>query len=251
MRRMWIAVIAAAACLTALAGTASALVGGSPDGGAHPYVGMAIWFPDGNPADGFELCSGSLLTPTVFVTAAHCFPTGAQVLVDTSEQALADLHASLGNGTPGVVTDDPAFQYVGNGLKSDRSDVAVVQLASPVYSPRYAVLPAVGYGASLPNNQAVDNVGYGIQDAKAQTGFGVRQLAHQRVVGNATSQDGFLKISSGTTCFGDSGGPNLQAGTDIVLAVNGYGASATCNATSYSQRLDTPEAHAFVASFLR
>ena len=64
------------------------------------------------------------------------------------------------------------------------------------------------------------------------------------------SKDGFLKMSSGTVCFGDSGGPNLQAGTDLVLAVNGYGASATCNATSYSQRLDTPEAHAFVAAFL-
>lgn len=243
--------LAAATALAALAGTASALVGAAPDGSAHPYVGMAIWFPDGNPADGFELCSGSLLSPTVFVTAAHCFPTGAQVVVDTSEQALADLHASLANGTPGVATDDPSFQYVGNGLKSDRSDVAVVQLAHPIAAPRYAVLPPVGYDGTLPNNQAIDNVGYGVQDASSQTGFGVRQLAHQRVVGNATSKDGFLKISSGTTCFGDSGGPNLQAGTDVVLAVNGYGASATCNATSYSQRLDTAEAHAFVAGFLR
>lgn len=150
----------------------------------------------------------------------------------------------------GATTDDPSFGFAGNGLKSDRSDVAVVQLAAPVSSSRYALLPPVGYDATLPNSQAIDNVGYGVQDAATQSGYGVRQLARQRVVGHVGSKDGFLKISSGTVCFGDSGGPNLQAGTDLVLAVNGYGASATCNATSYSQRLDTPEAHAFVAAFL-
>jgi V8-like Glu-specific endopeptidase len=241
MRRTWIAALVAAVALAALAGSASALVGAAPDGGAHPYVGMVVWYPDGNPADGFELCSGSLLSPTVFVTAAHCFPTGAQVAVSFPERAGA---------VAGTATDDPSFAYAGNGLKADRSDVAVVRLAQAVSTSRYAVLPPVGYDESLPANQAVDNVGYGVQDAKAQTGYGVRRLAHQRMVGNATSKDGFLKLSGGTTCFGDSGGPNLQAGTDVVLAVNGYGASATCNATSYSQRLDTPEAHAFVASFL-
>ena len=241
MRRTWIAVLTAAAALAALAGTASALVGAAPDGGAHPYVGMAVWYPDGNPADGFELCSGSLVSPTVFVTAAHCFPTGAQVSVSVAEHG--------GGGVAGTATDDPNFAFAGSGLKSDRSDVAVVQLSAPVSVPRYAALPPVGYDDTLAANAAIDNVGYGIQDAATQSGYGVRQLAHQRVVGN--TKDGFLKISAGTTCFGDSGGPNLQAGTDLVLAVNGYGASATCNATSYSQRLDTPEAHAFVASFLR
>ena len=232
----------ATAALAALAGSASALIGAQPDGGAHPYVGMVVWYPDGNPADGFELCSGSLLSPTVFVTAAHCFPTGAQVSVLFPERSGA---------VAGVVTDDPSFGYAGNGLKADRSDVAVVQLAQAVAAARYAVLPPVGYDESLPADQAVDNVGFGVQDAKSQTGYGVRQLAHQRIVGNASSKDGFVKLSAGTTCFGDSGGPNLQAGTDLVLAVNGYGASATCNATAYSQRLDTAEAHAFVAGFLR
>ncbi|HVU77270.1 MAG TPA: trypsin-like serine protease [Gaiellaceae bacterium] len=250
MRRRWTAALAAAFALAALTGTASALIGAAPDGGAHPYVGMAVWFPDGNPADGFELCSGALLSPTVFVTAAHCFPTGATVSVDFEENALADLHA--GGGVPGTVTADPNWSLAGHGLNSDVSDVAVVQLAAPVSLAQYAALPAVGYDDTLKNNQAVDDVAYGVQNARAQTGFGVRQVARQKIVpGSGKNGADFLKISSGTTCFGDSGGPNLQAGTNLVLAVNGYGASGTCSSVAYSQRLDTPEAHAFVAGFLR
>jgi secreted trypsin-like serine protease len=252
-KRLLVLAVVAVAAAGVLAGTALAIVGGAPDNNRHPYVGMAVYFPTGNPADGFELCSGSLVSPTVFVTAAHCAPSGAVVLVDMQEDAFADLHQpGFGSAVPGVVTQDSNFRLAPGGLsQSDRSDVAVVQLLAPVQLDRYAQLPAVGYDDTLPNNQKVDNVGYGLQDAKTQSGFGSRILAQQKVVpgGGATGAD-FLKVSSGTTCSGDSGGPNLQAGTDILLAINSYGPSATCNAVSYSQRLDTPEVHDFIAGFL-
>ena len=47
------------------AAPAAAITGGRPDGNAHPYVGIVLT------ADG-ALCSGSLLSPTVFLTAGHC-----------------------------------------------------------------------------------------------------------------------------------------------------------------------------------
>jgi secreted trypsin-like serine protease len=50
-------------------------------------------------------------------------------------------------------------------------------------------------------------------------------------------------------CNGDSGGPVLQAGTDLVLAINSYGASASCAAVGYAQRLDTPDVLAFVNQY--
>ena len=243
--------------LGVLATSAFAVINGSPDNGRHPYVGMAIWFPDGNPAHGFELCSGSLVSPTVFVTAAHCFPEGAVVFVDTNEDAFGDLHTGgFGSAVPGIAHPDPNWTSLGNGLsQSDRNDIAVVTLLGPIASPRYAKLPTLGYDDTLPNNQSIEIVGYGIQTQTPLT-FGTRFDAPAKIVpgGGATGSE-FLKVSSspgqgGATCNGDSGGPDLKAGTDLMLAISSYGPSATCKAVAYSQRMDTAEALGFVSSFL-
>jgi hypothetical protein len=241
-RRLLTLGAAAAIAAGALATSAFALQGGTPDGNQHPYVGAAIWFPTGDPADGFGLCSGTLVSATVFITAAHCFPSGATVFVDMQEGALADLHQpGFGSAVSGVVVDDPDFQPRPGGLShSDLNDVAVVVLSGDGLPGPYAALPLrVGYDDSLPNNQSIENVGYGLPDA------GVRQVVTEKIIpgGGATGAN-FLKISGGDTCFGDSGGPNLVG--DTVVAINSYGASASCNAVSYSQRLDTPEVYGFV-----
>jgi len=253
-------VVVATVAVGVLAASAFAVVNGSPDNNRHPYVGMAIWFPTGNPAGGFELCSGSLVSATVFVTAAHCFPEGAHVIVDTQEDAFADLHQpGFGSAWPGVAHPDPNWTSLGNGLsQSDRNDISVVKLLGPgLPQPgnRYAMLPARGYDDTLPNNQPVEIVGYGIQTQEPLT-FGSRFDAPAKIVpGGGATGDEFLKISSspgqgGATCNGDSGGPDLQAGTDLMLSISSYGASATCKAVAYSQRMDTPEALRFVSSFL-
>lgn len=254
-------VLIAMVALGVLAASALAVVNGSPDNGRHPYVGMAIWFPTGDPHDGFELCSGSLVSATVFVTAAHCFPTGAHVIVDMNEDAFADLHLGTPpNARPGIAHRDPNWTSLGNGLsQSDRNDVAVVTLGAggfPQPNNRYAQLPSLGYDDTLPNNQGIDIVGYGIQ-TQTPLAFGSRFDAPATIVpgGGATGSE-FLKVSSspgqgGATCNGDSGGPDLQAGTDLMLAISSYGPSATCKAVAYAQRMDTAEALGFVSGFLR
>jgi secreted trypsin-like serine protease len=54
----------------------------------------------------------------------------------------------------------------------------------------------------------------------------------------------------GGTCFGDSGGPILNDGTDTVLAVNSYVTNGNCAGVTYSQRIDIPEVLAWIESFL-
>lgn len=249
-----------AIALGTLAASALAVVNGSPDNGRHPYVGMAVWFPDGNPADGFALCSGSLVSATVFVTAAHCFPEGAHVLVDMQENAFAELTGAApptGPAASGIAHPDPNWTPGNTGLStSDLNDVSVVVLGGGgLPQLRYAQLPAQGYNDTLPNNQRVEIVGYGVQTQKPLT-FGSRFDASAKIIpGGGASGSQFLKISSspgqgGATCFGDSGGPDLQAGTDTMLAISSYGPSATCKAVDYSQRMDTAEALGFVSSFL-
>lgn len=234
----------------ALAASALAVVNGSPDNGKHPYVGVVI-----SPETG-ALCSGSLISPTVFVTAAHCFADGAIVLVDMTDNLGKD-DPQLETAIRGQVHVDPHYGPVGNGLSSsDRNDVAVVTLSESVIVERYAKLPSVGYDDTLPNNQRVDIVGYGVQQAGSHVA-GTRMIAPAKIIpGGGKTASEFLKLSSspgqgGATCNGDSGGPDLKADTDLMLAISSYGPSASCTAVEYSQRMDTPEALAFVNSFLR
>jgi hypothetical protein len=252
----------AVVALGVLAASAFAVVNGSPDGTKHPYVGMVLLFPTGNPVDGFELCSGSLVSPTVFVTAAHCFAAlgpHSLVVVDMNENAIDDVHSpGFGSALPAVAHPDPNWKSLGKGLsQSDRNDIAVVTIAGggfPQPNNRYAQLPSLGLDDTLPNNQPIEIVGYGVQNAVAP-GFGWRFDAPAKIVpgGGATGSE-FLKVSSspgqgGATCNGDSGGPDLKAGTDLMLAISSYGPSATCNAVAYSQRMDTPEAIRFLSGF--
>src|SRR3954470_9345899 len=69
MRRL----ILAATVLTVLVGAApaAAITNGAPDGNRHPNVGGLVAptaYSDGT----WLYCSGTLISPTVFLTAAHC-----------------------------------------------------------------------------------------------------------------------------------------------------------------------------------
>src|SRR3954462_5538791 len=64
----------AAACVVAsvaVAGTALAITNGGPDGNGHPNVG-AVLAPHAYSDGTWTTCSGTLISSTVFLTAAHC-----------------------------------------------------------------------------------------------------------------------------------------------------------------------------------
>ena len=75
-------------------------------------------------AGGFELCSGVLVSPTVMVTAAHCFFEDVPVSVSFAEDSTHQ-HTFT---TTGTVHNDPDFCLgCGNGLPgADTHDIAVV-----------------------------------------------------------------------------------------------------------------------------
>ncbi|TMM11589.1 MAG: S1 family peptidase [Actinobacteria bacterium] len=58
------------------------------------------------------------------------------------------------------------------------------------------------------------------------------------IASNDKLSPAFLKLHNGA-CFGDSGGPDLQPGTNVVLAVNSFVNNNVCGGDTYSYRVDT------------
>jgi hypothetical protein len=252
MRKMIVAMTAAV--VIAAAAPVMTVTNGRPDGTAHPYVGIAIQAaPDGS---GFFVCSGAFISPTRFLTAAHCFDPTLPAFASPSPTPLND-----GGFVPGVVHNDPQWCFgCGSGLPgADTHDVAVIALAAPVLLTQYATLPVAGLVDTLPQKRAVDIVGYGVQGfirggGKPQQIFtAVRYFAPSELVqSNNRASDEFIKLTAnpsqgtGGVCFGDSGGPDILGGSNIVLAVNSYVTNGNCSGVTYSQRVDLPDILAFI-----
>jgi hypothetical protein len=70
MKKVTIALLLAWMLVASTFGVASAVKDGELDGGRHPYVGLMVAQDgDGNP---LWRCSGTLISPTIFLTTGHC-----------------------------------------------------------------------------------------------------------------------------------------------------------------------------------
>ena len=249
-----------------MAAPALAITNGSPDGNDHANVGALIaeWRQPGVKE---QLCTGTLISPTVFVTAAHCtsyleslgIPNDrvwVSFAADVDPVPRSGLHAGKWFTNPGY-----------NQRQSDPGDIAVVVLAKPAKGIPPARLPTAGLfdemaAAGTLKNQKFTAVGYGVREPLIGAGGaefpwdGTRRVAVSEF--NALSEV-WLRLSQnvatgdGGTCHGDSGGPNfLGAGddeTDIVAGITITG-DAMCIATNVDYRLDSAPARAFLAGFV-
>jgi hypothetical protein len=65
--------VATLAALLVSAAPARAIDGGVPDGDGHPNVGLLAWDVDGlGESPPFAICTGSVISDSVFLTARHC-----------------------------------------------------------------------------------------------------------------------------------------------------------------------------------
>jgi hypothetical protein len=76
----------------------------------------------------------------------------------------------------------------------------------------------------------------------------------QLIQSNNLSSDEFIKLTAnpshgkGGVCFGDSGGPDILSGSNVVLAVNSYVTNGNCAGVTYSNRVDLPDILTFINS---
>jgi Trypsin len=269
-----------------LLGSAAAVTGGAYDGNNHPYVALED--------NGVFACTGTLLSATVMLTAAHCFSDSTSTLGTNSVTGAALVRVSFDPNLINTPRDsrvwyfgsyyfDPDFALgSGAGLPGfDTHDVAVVIFTSTGCSvptaatgitscgpipaaatdSMYGALPDEGQVDKLPMNQPVDLVGYGVQNfrvgggpcdgpCKPQQGAsGTRFYAQAHLIASSNSLSGeFIKLhaNKGGICFGDSGGPDLLGGTNTVLAVNSFFPNSLCTGDTYSYRVDTAQALAWI-----
>jgi secreted trypsin-like serine protease len=247
MRRL-IFVITVLATL-AVAGPATAITYGTADGNGHPNVGgllAAQAYSDGT----WIYCSGTLISPTVFLTAAHCDDGG-------DERVRVTFSSAYKVGDPvyaGTFHADPAYP----GPTSDPHDVAVVVFDKPVKGITPAALPKAGSLSNLSSSQTFTSVGYGAYEVTNSPGG--HQYLYNDVRGVATgtlnaTNASWLRISmnpatgNGGTCYGDSGGPNFLGTSNIVAATTITG-DAICRSTNVDYRLDTSSARSFLAGYV-
>jgi secreted trypsin-like serine protease len=266
VRRSLLIVLLAVAALLLPAATANAITFGQPDGNLHPNVGalLADYDPDSPGPD--VLCSGTLIAPTVFLTAAHCTAfleaEGiSQVWVTFAPTYDEDATTTAGLLAGSYVTH-PEF---GSGGAADTHDIAVVLLQQAPVGITPAQLPTAGLLDELQashqlRSQTFTAVGYGTVREDKTGGphafffDAIRRYALQSAL---SLEKAWLLLSmnpstgSGGTCYGDSGGPHFLGGVDsnLIVSITITG-DAMCRATDKTYRLDTASAREFLDDFV-
>ena len=249
-RKMIFAVLSAIVILALAASPAAAVTDGELDGDGHPYVGLMVaQDADGNP---MWRCSGTLLSPTLFLTAGHCTEAPAahvEIWFD------ADVESGIpANGYPftGDVGGTPYTHPQYNPNAFFLFDLGVVVLDQPMVMDEYGVLPSLDQLDALKTRRGKQDVtftavGYGLQQINPVfvQADRVRMVAHPHLIQiNTPGFTGDFSLllsnnhSTGGTCFGDSGGPNFLGDSNVVAGVTSFGINGNCAGTGGVYRVD-------------
>lgn len=274
MRRLSALIALLAAVLVLGVVPASAITGNYSDDTIHPYVGLIAFY---DKDDVFtHRCSGSLLTPSVFLTAGHCTDattgaTHARIWFQQDAGVGFDGTNPAPSGYP--VASDVTSSHLYNFGFSDAlplpnlHDVGIVILDKPIavgdegYAGGFASLASVGSLDRLATKRGQQDVtftasGYGLSlsNPVKTVSFRKRLMATEQLINlNSHLTDGFnIQTTAnpgngkGGTCGGDSGGPLLYDSTNTIVAVNSFGLNQWCRGNDFMYRIDQAAVQAWI-----
>jgi len=218
----------------------------------------------------FPICSGTMITANVFLTASHCTIFFQQDLALRGFTAYVSLDGSIpfgdltSNNTNLLAVSQVVTNPNYNQSQSDSGDIGALILQSNVPGVTPATLPSCGLLDQLRAHNGLKNavfngVGYGVQNRVVGGGVpffqDVNPIPRMYSFSSFNSLNGgYIRLSqnpstgNGGTCFGDSGGPDFMTlnGQRILAAITITGDSV-CRSTNVDYRLDTTSAQGFLA----
>jgi hypothetical protein len=254
------------AVLAVAASPAGAITGNYADDTIHSYVGLIAFY---DKDDVFtHRCSGSLITPTVFLTAGHCTDatTGA-----THARLWFQQDAGVGfdgtnpapSGYPvsSDVTSSHLYNYGFSNFAGfpNTHDAGLVILDRPIavgdegFAGGFASIASAGSLDGLATRRGQQAItftasGYGLSlsNPVKTVSFRKRLMATEQLINlRSNLTDGFnIQTTAnpgngkGGTCGGDSGGPLLYGSTNTVVAVNSFGLNDWCRGNDFMYRID-------------
>ncbi len=268
MRKILLSAGAALALIFGFATPANAITGNYVEDFEHPYVGLVVFYDE--EGEFSSRCSGSLLNPTVFLTAGHCTDEYTTARVYFQQEAGANLDLETGTdpvtgypdtcapGTLGVTCAESLslhdYGFADFAGFPDTRDVGLVILRQAIQLPEYGQLAADGSLDELATRRGQQATtftasGYGLSySSPVRTeSFRERLMAQAKLTNlRSANTDGFNLQTNGNgngrggTCSGDSGGPVFYGGyeSNLIVGVTSFGMNEWCRGTDFAYRTD-------------